>query len=159
MKIARMMFAALVAVSFLFAADKAPAAPAKAGKAVKKDALKTCNGTVVSVDAVANTIIVKTKKVEDTIHVEAGAKILSNKKEIALGDIKADVSVTVKYKVVDGKKIAATITEKPAPAGKGKKAAASTEAPAPEAAPASDAAPAPESAPTPEPAPAPAPAE
>jgi hypothetical protein len=148
MKIGRMMIAVLAVASFLYAQDNAaPAAHAKTGKAAKKEALKTCIGTVVSVDAVANTIIVKTKKGEDTIKVADGATIIAEKKEMALADIKTDAPVTIKCKMVDGKKVAVSITEKPAPAGKAKKA----EAPASEAAPATEPAPAPS-----EPAPAPA---
>jgi hypothetical protein len=109
------MIAALAAASLLFAQEAAPA------KAAKKEAVKTIIGTVVSVDAVANTIIVKVKKGEDTLSVEAGAKVMSGKKEIALADIKADASVTVTTKVIDGKKVATKIVEKTAAAAKGAK--------------------------------------
>jgi hypothetical protein len=115
MKLARVMIAALAAASLLFAQE---AAPAKAEKGAKKEVVKTVVGTVVSVDAVANQIIVKTKKAEDTLSVEAGAKIMSGKKEIALADIKTDASVTVHYKVVDGKKVATKIMEKAEKAAK-----------------------------------------
>jgi hypothetical protein len=136
MKFARFMVIALAATSFLFAQEAAApaaeaAAPAKTEKAAaKKEAVKTIAGKVISVDAVANTIIVKVKKAEDTISVEATTKIVSGKKEIALGDIKADASVTVSYKVVDGKKVATKISEKAekAAAKTAKKEAAATEA-------------------------------
>jgi len=119
MKLSHVAIAALAAASMLFAQEAAPAAaPAKAAK---KEAVKSISGTVVSVDAVANTIIVKVKKGEDTLSVEAGAKIVSGKKEITLGDIKADAGVTVSFKVVDGKKVATKISEKAAPAAKGAK--------------------------------------
>jgi hypothetical protein len=157
MKLSRIVIAALAAASLIFAAEEGAA---KAPKAAKKEALKSVSGTVVSVDAVANTIIVKTKKAEDTLSVEAGAKITSGKKEIALGDIKTDAAVTVKFKVADGKKVAVAISEKAAAAGKGKKEAA---APAAEpaaapaaAAPAAEPAAAPAAAPAAEPAAAPA---
>jgi hypothetical protein len=159
MKLARIMIAALVAASFLFAQEPAApaAAPAKAGKAAKKEAVKVISGTVVSVDAVANTIIVKTKKAEDTLSVEAGAKILSGKKEVALADIKTDAPVTVKCKMVDGKKVAVSITEKVAPAAKGKKGeAAAAPAAEPAAAPAAEPAAAPAAEPAAAPAAAPA---
>jgi pyruvate dehydrogenase E2 component (dihydrolipoamide acetyltransferase) len=149
MKLARIAVAALVAVSFIFAQD---AAAPKAAKAAKKEAVKTVVGTVVSVDAVANTIIVKTKKAEDTLSVESGAKITSGKKEITLGDIKADANVTVKCKTVDGKKVATSINEKAAAAGKAKKEAAPAESAAPAAAPAAEPAAAPAAAPAAEPA-------
>ena len=118
MKLSHVAIAAIAAASMLFAQE---AAPAKAEKTAKKEAVKSISGTVVSVDAVANTIIVKVKKVEDTLTVEAGAKIVSGKKEITLGDIKADAGVTVSFKVVDGKKVATKISEKAAPAAKGAK--------------------------------------
>jgi hypothetical protein len=100
----------------------------------------------VSVDAVANTIIVKVKKAEDTLSVEAGAKIVSGKKEITLGDITADASVTITFKIVDGKKVATKISEKVA-AKTAKKAEA-----APAAAPATEPVAAPAAAPAAEPA-------
>jgi hypothetical protein len=109
MKLARMLVVLLAATAFLFAQEAAPAAAPKAEKAAKKEAVKKLMGTVVSVDAIANTIIVKVKKGEDTLSVEAGAKITHGKKEITLGDIKADESVTVTTKMVDGKKVATHI--------------------------------------------------
>jgi hypothetical protein len=123
MKLARLMVIALAATSFLFAQEAATTtteAP-KAEKTAKKEAVKTIAGKVVSVDAVANTIVVKVKKAEDTLSVEAGAKIVSGKKEITLGDITADASVTITFKVVDGKKVATKISEKVAAAKTAKK--------------------------------------
>jgi hypothetical protein len=151
MKLARIAVAALVSVSLIFAQD---AAAPKAPKAAKKDAAKTAIGTVVSVDAVANTIIVKTKKAEDTISVDTTTKITSGKAKVALGDIKTDANVTVKYKVVEGKKVAVSINEKAAAAGKAKKEAAApaAEPAAPAAAPAAEPAAAPAAAPAAEPA-------
>ncbi|HAJ78245.1 MAG TPA: hypothetical protein DCO75_00615 [Fibrobacteres bacterium] len=148
MKLARLMVIALAATSFLFAQEAATttttAAP-KAEKTAKKEAVKTIAGKVVSVDAVANTIIVKVKKAEDTLSVEAGAKIVSGKKEITLGDITADASVTITFKVVDGKKVATKISEKVAAAKTSKKEKV-------EAAPATEPAAAPAAAPAAEPA-------
>jgi hypothetical protein len=131
MKMSRILIAVLACTSLLLAQEAAApaAAPAKAGKA-KKEAASTVMGSVVSVDAIANTIIVKVKKGEDTISVESGAKIMSGKKEIALGDIKADAKVTVTCKMVDGKKVASKIVEKAAAAPKAEKKAAAEAAPA-----------------------------
>jgi hypothetical protein len=147
MKLARLMVIALAATSFLFAQEAATttAAP-KAEKTAKKEAVKTIAGKVVSVDAVANTIIVKVKKAEDTLSVEAGAKIVSGKKEITLGDITADASVTITFKVVDGKKVATKISEKAAAAAKTSKKEKVEAAPATEPAAAPAAAPAAEPA-------------
>jgi hypothetical protein len=107
MKFSRILIAVLACTSLLLAQEAASPAP-KAAKA-KKEA-GACMGTVVSVDAIGNTIIVKTKKGDDTISVESSAKIMSGKKEIALGDIKADSKVTIACKTVDGKKVASKIT-------------------------------------------------
>jgi hypothetical protein len=114
MKFSRILIAVLACTSFLIAQEAAAPVAAAPAKAAKKEAAKTIMGSVVSVDAIANTIIVKVKKAEDTISVEAGAKIMSGKKEIALGDIKADAKVTVTCKMVDGKKVATKIVEKAA---------------------------------------------
>jgi hypothetical protein len=116
MKLSRVLIAVLACTSLLLAQEATAPAP-KAAKA-KKEAGATIMGSVVSVDAIANTIIVKVKKGEDTISVESGAKIMSGKKEIALGDIKADAKVTVTCKTVDGKKVATKITEAAAKAEK-----------------------------------------
>jgi len=123
MKLARMLVVLLAATAFLFAQEAAPAAAPKSAKTVKK-----LMGTVVSVDAIANTIIVKVKKGEDTLSVEAGAKITQGKKEITLGDIKADESVTVTTKMVDGKKVATHIAvAAAAKSAKAKKTVSTTE--------------------------------
>jgi hypothetical protein len=115
MKLSRVLIAVLACTSLLLAQE---AAAPKAEKPAKAAKASTIMGSVVSVDAIANTIIVKVKKAEDTISVESGAKIMSGKKEIALGDIKADAKVTVTCKMVDGKKVATKITEAAAKAEK-----------------------------------------
>jgi hypothetical protein len=135
MKLLKVLVAVLACTSFLLAQEAAApaAAPAKAEKAAKKEATTVVKGTVVSVDAIANTIVVKAKKGEETISVETGAKIMSGKKEIALGDIKADAKVAVTCKMVDGKNVATKIVETPAAAPKAaKKEKAAEAAPAAE---------------------------
>jgi hypothetical protein len=122
MKFSKVLIAVVACTSFLFAQEAAAPAAAPA-KAAKKEAASMVAGTVVSVDAIANTIIVKVKKGEDTLSVEAGAKILSGKKDIALGDIKADAKVKVTCKMVEGKKVATKIVEIPAAAPKAEKKA------------------------------------
>ena len=81
----------------------------------KKAASLAIKGSVVSVDAIANTIVVKVTKgkveKEDTLSIESGAKILSGKKEITLGDITAGNEVSVVYKMSEGKKVATKITK------------------------------------------------
>ena len=76
-----------------------PAAVAK--PAVPK--VRKLTGTVVSVDAVANTIVVKVKDTEKTFTLDPAAKIMIAGKEAKLADIQKDAKVTVVYKF-DGKK-------------------------------------------------------
>ena len=138
MKLSQVLIAVVACTSLLLAQEAAAPKAEKPMKA-KKEAASMVMGSVVSVDAIANTIIVKVKKGEDTISVESGAKIMSGKKEIALGDIKADAKVTVTCKTVDGKKVASKIVEKAAMAPKAEKAekkAAAEPAAAPAAEPA-----------------------
>jgi hypothetical protein len=134
MKLSKVLVAVLACASFILAQEAAApaAAPAKADKAAKKEATTVVKGTVVSVDAIANTIVVKAKKGEETISVEAGAKIKSGKADVALGDIKADAKVAVTCKTVDGKKVATQIVETPAAAPKAAKKEKAAAAPAAE---------------------------
>ena len=131
MKLVRAMVIALSVTALLFAQAAAPAPEAKAAKSAKKETVKILTGKLVSVDAVGNTIVVLAKKANDTIAVDAAAKITSGKKEIALADLKADGKVAVSYKVVDGKKVASKIKEVTATAPKAKKAKAAADATAP----------------------------
>jgi hypothetical protein len=134
MKLSKVLVAVLACASFILAQEAAApaAAPAKAEKGAKKEATTVVKGTVVSVDAIANTIVVKAKKGEETISVEAGAKIKSGKADVALGDIKADAKVAVTCKTVDGKKVATMIVETPAAAPKAAKKEKAAAAPAAE---------------------------
>jgi hypothetical protein len=141
MKLVRALVIALSCTALLFA-QAATEPAAKAAPAAKKEAVKMVMGTVVSVDAVANTIIVKTKKAEETISVAADAKIMSGKKAITLGDLKAESKVTLSCKMVDGKLVASKITESAAKAAKAEAAAPAAAAPATEPAAAPAAAPA-----------------
>jgi hypothetical protein len=107
MKFSRILIAVLACSSFLFAQEASSPKPAKA----KKMAGSIIKGTVVSIDAIASLIVVKVKKVDDTVSVESSTKIMSGKKDIAIGDIKPDSKVTVIYKTLDGKKMATKIIE------------------------------------------------
>jgi hypothetical protein len=137
MKLCRTLLVGLVAVGFAFAQETAPAAaapaaaPAKAEKKAPAAKPIELKGTIVSVDAIGNSIVVKGKKADDTLSVTPETKILSGKKAVALGDLKAESSVTVSYKVEEGKKIATAITEKAAPAPKAEKKAEAAPAAAP----------------------------
>jgi len=116
MKLSRVLIAVIACGSFVLAQEAAAPAPAKAEKAAKKEAAMTISGTVVSADA--STIIVKTKKGEDTLAIDAAAKIMIGKKEAAAADLKADMKVMVTCKTVDGKKVATKISESAAKAEK-----------------------------------------
>ena len=76
--------------------------------------LTTMNGTVVSADAKAGSILVKVDqgsgKSEDvTVLVLADAKIIKAGRKIALTDVGGGEKVTVNYKTIDGKKQAVSI--------------------------------------------------
>ncbi len=139
MKLTKILVLALACTSLVLAQEAAApkAAPAKGAK--KEAAPAAIKGMFVSADAVANTIIVKVGKKDDTLSVATDAKITSGKETITLGDIKADSKVTVTCKMVDGKKVAEKIAVAAAAAPKAEKAkkAEKTEA-APAAAPAAE---------------------
>jgi hypothetical protein len=139
MKLSQVLAAGIVSCSLVFAQEAVKAAPpaaaeqpaaekAAAKKApVKKTAVKRVTGTVVSVDAAANTVIIKGRKGEDTLQVGEKTLIMA---VVTLPEMKAGSKVKVKYTTVKGVKTAAAITEVPAaPAvskekkGKKKKAA------------------------------------
>jgi hypothetical protein len=85
------------------------------GSTAKEQTGTTMNirGKVVSVDAIANTIIVKTKRNLDTLSVKSGAKIMFGmmelSKETTLGDLQTDAKVTVTWETIDGKRTATEI--------------------------------------------------
>ena len=66
-------------------------------------------GTVVSVDAVANTIVVKYKDSDKTFTLDPAAKIMIAGKESQLADIQKDAKVTVVYKYDEKKRVALAI--------------------------------------------------
>ena len=124
MKVFHVVAAALLATGLVFAqATTAPAAPSKA-KAAPAAAVKVINGTIVSVDAIGNTVIIKTAKVEDTLSVTDSTKIKVGGKEGKIGDLTTDMKVTAQYKKEEGKKVAVKISEKKATAAKAAKPAA-----------------------------------
>ncbi len=102
------------------------AAPAAAPKAAKA---KSFSGMVVSTDAIANTIVVKGAKAEETFSLAATAKISQGKKEVKLGDIAKDEKVTVKYMEDAGVKTASDIKVSAASKKKEAKPAATAAAP------------------------------
>jgi len=69
---------------------------------------KTTAGTIVSIDAVANRLVMKGKKSEMTVQVAPTTKIMIAGKEAKLADIKKDSKVTITYKW-EGKTRVATV--------------------------------------------------
>lgn len=115
MKSAKFLIVVMTCAGFLFAQSGGYNAEekheTKAQEKAENSASKILYGKVVSVNTMMNTIVVKTKHQEETLSVETGAKIMSGKKEIALGDLKSDASVNVTWKMMDGKKTATKIVE------------------------------------------------
>lgn len=95
----------------------AKAAPAEAAKS------HTFTGSVVSSDAIANTIVVKNAKAEETFTVAPTAKIVQGKKDLKIADVMKDEKVMIKYSEENGVKTAASIRVSAAAAKKEAKAA------------------------------------
>lgn len=125
----KLLITVLALAAFAFSQEAAaPASPAKEKKAAKvKVATVEVKGTVVSVDAVANTVVVKTEAGEQTLNVEKETKISAGK-VTTLAELKAETLVVCKVKEVDGKKVAVSIKEKMEK--KAAKKAAAAESPA-----------------------------
>ena len=133
MKFAKILVAVLACTSLLIAQEAAAPKTEKAAKGAKKEAVSSVTGTFVSVDAVANTIVVKVGKKDDTLAVDASAKVMSGKDTLQLSAIPADSKLTISTKMVDGKKVATKITVKAAAAAKAEKPAKAKKAAAPAA--------------------------
>ena len=86
-------------------------------------AAKKAMGAVISVDAVANTLTIKSHKDTATYAISATAKITSGKKEVKLADITAGEHVSVTYTKDGATMTASSVKVMPAMA-KAKKAAA-----------------------------------
>jgi len=121
MKLYQALIAGLVACSFAFAADSTSTTTTtttKTSKAapvckVKGEKSLQILGKVVSVDAIANTLIItpKGKKTDDTISTTDSTVVMP--KGTTLADLKTDDKVNVSYKMKDGKMVACKITAKP----------------------------------------------
>lgn len=83
-------------------------APAKA-PAAKPAKSMSLSGTVVSTDAIANTLVVKGAKAEETFSLAPTGKIMQGKKELKLADLAKDQKVTVKFMEENGQKMASSI--------------------------------------------------
>ena len=131
----KLLITILSLAAFLFAQESAapaaaPAPEKKTEKKAPKAKVVELKGTVVSVDAVANTVVIKTETGEETLNVEKSTKIGAGKKTVALADLKTDANVVCKVKDVDGKKVAVSIMEKAEKKAKAAPATAPADAPA-----------------------------
>ena len=103
--------------AMLFAEEKVKKedAPKKTENVKKvKEVTTKLQGTIISVDATAGTIIVKTKKENETFSIDNATIIKVKKvKKATINDLKSDQSVKVTYKIKEGKKIALKIGAKP----------------------------------------------
>jgi hypothetical protein len=106
----RMILALAVAVAFTSMVFAQANTPKKEATSVAKkvEELKII-GQVASVDAIANTITLKTKTGEETLPVDKAAKIMAEGKECKLADLTKGSEVAVHYKMEAGKKVAVMI--------------------------------------------------
>ncbi|HVO76994.1 MAG TPA: hypothetical protein VMT60_03330 [Candidatus Bathyarchaeia archaeon] len=70
---------------------------------------KTMTGTVVSIDEVASTIIVKVKGKERTFVLDPAVKVTIDGADAKLADLQKDAKVTIVYKSENKKKVALAI--------------------------------------------------
>ncbi|MBI5676275.1 MAG: hypothetical protein HZC48_10700 [Nitrospirae bacterium] len=116
-------FMIALTIVFVFASltvaveNKETAAPAAAAPAVKP-AHRQVTGDVVSVNAAANTVVVKGKKGDVMLMVNDKTKVMIGNEKKALADIKAGDKVVVRYTEADGKNTAKRIDLVLAPAAK-----------------------------------------
>ena len=85
----------------------------------EKPKMQVLTGEVVSVDAAAKTITVKTKDKDVTLTLAADAKVMIHGKAGSLDQITAGEHVTVKYEEKEGAQVAQEIVTAKAPAKKG----------------------------------------
>jgi hypothetical protein len=109
-----LLAAALSTAVFAQATSTAPAADTTKKAAPAKKAAPSISGTVESVDAIGNTIVVKAGKKDDTLSVDSATVIKSAGKDVKLADLASGAKVNISYKSEAGKKVATKITEKAA---------------------------------------------
>jgi hypothetical protein len=104
---------ALSCVSLLFSQEATEKAQ---GQAQQETSDSKTDGKVVSVDAMARILVLKTVDSVQTFTVDYGAKVMLGmielSKESTLGDLQADAAVTVIWHMVDNKKTATKIVQK-----------------------------------------------
>lgn len=112
--LSNLALAAVFTISAGAFAVEAPAASAgskavPAAKAAPAAKSRSMSGTVVSSDAIANTLVVKNAKGEETFSVAPTAKITLGKKDVKIADVAKDEKVTVKYTEENGAKTATSV--------------------------------------------------
>lgn len=113
MKCSKIIYTVL-AGSILFTALAAGAASTVAAQKHPANPQVGIKGTVVSVDAIADILIINAQKTLDTLGVDTATVILAKGKKIKLGDLSVNIPVALTYKIVDGRKIAMKIREQTA---------------------------------------------
>lgn len=128
MNLTKIIMAATAVASLLSFSFAQPAATETAPAKAKAPAatVHSISGVVESIDAIGNTVVVKTAKVTDTIKVDSATAITENGKKSSLAELKTGLNVSVSYKIAEGSKVAVSIKEKV-------KAAPAAAAPAPAA--------------------------
>jgi predicted secreted Zn-dependent protease len=122
MNLSKVIMAATAVASLLSFSFAQPAATESAPAKAKTPAITvhSISGIVESIDAIGNTVVVKTAKAMDTIKVDSATAITEKGKKISLADLKTGLNVSVSYKIAEGSKVAVSIKEKvkaaPAPA-------------------------------------------
>jgi hypothetical protein len=114
-KVALLIVSAALSTA-LFAQAATTPAPAGAKSTTTAKKAPSLSGTVASVDAIGNTLVIKVGKKDDTLSVDSATVIKSAGKEVKLADLASGAKVTVAYKSEAGKKVATKITEKSAAA-------------------------------------------
>jgi hypothetical protein len=114
MNLSKIIIATMAVVSLLSFSFAQPAATETAPAKAKAPAtiVHSISGMVESIDAIGNTVVVKTAKAMDTIKVDSATAITENGKKISLADLKTGLNVSVSYKIAEGSKVAVSIKEK-----------------------------------------------
>lgn len=108
----------VLALLFVFTITSVSIAAEEKAMPAEKPKIKQVTGDVKAVDTKVKTVtvtkMVKGKAEETTVTVDDKTKIMMDKEQKTLADVKVGDKVTVKYKEVEGKNIAKSIAIKPA---------------------------------------------
>ena len=110
--IASVSFAVEKAATAPAATEKKEATPVKAEEKKAPVKVKRISGEVVTVDATAGTLTVKSKKQEVSLSTDDKSAVKKGIEKKTLADVVAGDKVIVKYKEVDGKNVAKSIAVK-----------------------------------------------